>query len=337
VLVHAPTPVFELPSAAAGSGRLWVKNDGVTNPGYGGNKVRKLERLLGEALRFRAVRLVTLGAAGSHHVLATTRFAREVGLPTVAVLTPQPWSDHAEATLCASLAEGLDARAAPCLLAVPARLAELWGPGDRCIPIGGSSVTGTLGYVDAMRELAAQIRAGELPEPDVVVAALGSGGTVAGLVAGAAITGLRCRVLGVCVAAGPVVSRALVLRLAWAAARRAGEPVSLRRLRETLIVGAGELGPGYGHPTERAAVATAVAREAGILLDPTYTAKAFAAALALVGYPALMREPSDIIRVSAKERPLTVVYWHTLSAAEPHGTLEASGLPPRFRALLHRR
>ena len=104
-----------------------MKNDGVSAEPYGGNKVRKLELVLADAARRGARRLVTTGAGGSHHVLATAIYARAVGLPVVAVLCPQPWTEHAEATLRASLGAGIEVRVFGSMATVP--LGGAAGPG----------------------------------------------------------------------------------------------------------------------------------------------------------------------------------------------------------------
>ncbi|MCK7493773.1 MAG: pyridoxal-phosphate dependent enzyme [Comamonadaceae bacterium] len=201
-----------------------MKDDGVTRPRYGGNKIRKLDRLLPEILRRGASRVVTLGAAGSH-VLATTLLSREVGLDTAAVLVRAPWSDHPASILAASLDAGLQAVPALSTAAVPIRIADLWRPGDAWILIGGSSVTGSIGYLTAVSEIAAQIRADRCHHLDVLVAVLGSGGT-AGLLAGVVIEDLKTRVVA-SVASGPRIGSAMVLRLGLArrtANRKARHP-----------------------------------------------------------------------------------------------------------------
>src|SRR5688572_11236327 len=94
-----PTPVFLAEALSDRTVELWVKNDGKSADLYGGNKVRKLELLLADARAKGARRIVTAGAAGSHHVLATSIYAKRLGLPTVAVLCPQPYNEHSESML----------------------------------------------------------------------------------------------------------------------------------------------------------------------------------------------------------------------------------------------
>jgi len=340
-----PTPVFRADLPDLERGELWVKNDGVVNQRYGGNKVRKLERILSEAAAKGAKRVLTLGAAGSHHVLATTLFAREIGLPVVAVLTPQPWTEHAEATLRASLAAGLEAHPVRGVASVPFALARLKRRRDAFIPVGGSSVSGVMGYYHAALELRAQIDAGDLPAPHVLVAAVGSGATAAGLLAGCVTASLPCAVLGVSVAIRRRLARALVLSLAIGAIRRAGDPASLRRLHQSFRIDDHFLGRGYGYPSESGVAATQLASRTGLVLDPTYTAKTFAATLCLLGSKALPEAPFDPAQSaemtgnSKITGPLRVLYWHTLSAvpvgALGHPSSPMDSLPTPLSELLH--
>ena len=159
--------------------------------------------------------------------------------------------------------------------------------------------------MDAAHELAAQVRAGELPEPEVVVVALGSGGTAAGLAVGFEQAGLRTRVLGVAVAPPTPVLRHMARRLAQKTAALAGLPVSgAVRAAMRVDVEGRWIGRGYGFPTEEGEAATETARAAGLVLDPTYTAKAFACALAVAGGAGGAGGSSG-----------PVLYWHTLSTA----------------------
>lgn len=312
-----PTPVFRAEALSSDTAELWVKNDGVVNDVYGGNKVRKLELVLADALARDARRIVTVGAFGSHHVLATTVFARQRGLGVAAVLCPQPWTAHAEQTLRAGLALGLEVETAGSMARVPLHVPRLLGRGDYFVPAGGSSVLGTLGYVRAVHELVGQVREGELPEPDVIVAPLGSGGTVAGLLAGVEREGLPCRVVGVQVAVGRVVSAGMVLSLAWGALRREGVVAGPVGLARGLELDGSHRGRGYGWPTAAGERASELATRAGLQLDPTYTAKTFAKSLELVGHPDF---PGPRRRASGRTprkpgEPFRVLYWHTLSAA----------------------
>jgi D-cysteine desulfhydrase len=317
-LGHYPTPVEPVPALSAPGCALWVKRDDLTHDVYGGNKVRKLEHLLEDARARGARRLVTVGAAGSHHVLATTYFGKRAGFEVEAVLVPQPRNAHVLEVLRADLAQGLHAFPVGSWGAAPWAIVRRIAHGARFITVGGSSAVGSLGYLDAGRELAAQVRAGLLPEPDVCVVALGSGGTAGGLAAGFAAEGLRTRVVGVCVSTPPWVLRLAAGHLARACARKAG----VRTVRLTMDTRF--LGAGYGHRTLEGDLATDLARaHAGLVLDPTYTAKTFACALWFV----------------RARQARSVLYWHTLSSA-PMSPLLAGAptedeFPPDLRALVN--
>jgi 1-aminocyclopropane-1-carboxylate deaminase/D-cysteine desulfhydrase-like pyridoxal-dependent ACC family enzyme len=316
-LGNYPTPVQRLAAFSQGNTALWVKRDDLTHPVYGGNKVRKLEGILGEAASRGHRRIVTVGAAGSHHVLATTYFGRRAGIEVEAILVPQPQSAHAAEVLRASIAQGLHAFPVRSWPAAALTVAWRVASGAHLVTVGGSNVAGAMGYVLAARELAGQVRAGELPEPDLCVVALGSGGTAAGLAAGFEAEGMRTRVVGVCVAQPPWALRMVSLRLARACARRAGLSHVGPRMRARLEMDRGFLGPGYGHATPAAGAAAEEASSLGLTLDPTYTSKTFACAL-------------ERVRAGARESggaPRTVLYWHTLSSAPMAPLLESLAEP----------
>jgi 1-aminocyclopropane-1-carboxylate deaminase/D-cysteine desulfhydrase-like pyridoxal-dependent ACC family enzyme len=313
-----PTAVEHLMALSRPGCDLWVKRDDQTHPRYGGNKVRKLEHILCEARRRGARRIVTLGAAGSHHVLATTIHGRAAGFRVAAVLTQQPCSRHAEDNLRAGLAAGLEASPARSWSAVPLVVGRILERTDYFVPPGGTNAMTSVGYANAVIELSDQIARGELPAPDVMVAALGSGGTVAGLVAGVCASGLPTRVLAVRVVQAPLVTRTSTLLLAHAASRAMGRRPTWRELGEVLEIEDSLLGPGYAWPTTWGQRAIEVGREQGLQLEATYTAKAFAGALRLMEHVAVRR----------------VLYWHTLSSAPMQPLLEGAGeLPKELRSL----
>jgi 1-aminocyclopropane-1-carboxylate deaminase/D-cysteine desulfhydrase-like pyridoxal-dependent ACC family enzyme len=263
--------------------------------------VRKLEGILSELSARGTRRVVTVGAAGSHHVLATTYFGCRVGLEVEAVLVPQPRTDHAAEVLRASI--GLGVRAFP----VRSWSAAAWAVARRVargawyLPLGGSSVTGAMGYAKAARELAFQVESGALPEPSVCVVALGSGGTAAGLAAGLFGSSLATRVLGVCVSQPSWVLELAARRLAMGCASRLGAPGARGDVGRRLAFTTRFIGPGYGRASPDTGLAQETADRCGLALDPTYTAKAFAAALAECDNPL---DPRSV-----------VLFWHTLSSA----------------------
>jgi D-cysteine desulfhydrase len=339
ILGRYPTPVTELSQVAEACGlprgSLLCKRDDLTSDVYGGNKVRKLERLLDEARARGAKRLVTAGAVGSHHVLATAIFGRREGFEVEAILAPQTATEHAEDVARVAATLGFTAYPVRSIAAAPLAIARRLSARGTAylIPPGGSSVTGSLAYVDAALELAQQIERGELARPSRIVVALGSGGTAAGLLVGLERAGLLVgsdgklpiELVAVQVVDPPFGSAATTLALALAIRRRLGEPLSraaIARVSRALRVVRAYLGTGYGAPTAAGDRATVLCTPEGLTLDPTYTAKACAAAIA-----------------EARTAPGPVLFWHTLSAAAPFDRLLSQAAPlasldPRLRRLL---
>lgn len=287
VLSERPTPVREL----AGLG-IWVKEDGrFGSGGWGGNKVRKLEWLIPDARRRGRRSILTFGGLGTNWGLATALYAREYGLETALALVDQPIDDHVRAQLARLDASGAriyrthtKARTVALLPWLLIRNARGGHP-PYLLPAGGSSPTGALGYVEAALEIAAQVEEGSLPEPAHVVVPVGTGGTAAGLALGLQLAGLRTRVAGIVVndqlRLGPPVVARLARRCAALLERRGARLRGLRIEPGMLDLTRDQIGAGYGHPTEAAARAAALAAEEGLSLDPVYTAKAMAGLLAL--------------------------------------------------------
>jgi 1-aminocyclopropane-1-carboxylate deaminase/D-cysteine desulfhydrase-like pyridoxal-dependent ACC family enzyme len=307
-----PTPTAVEPLSGL---PLWIKRDDRILEPYGGNKVRKLERFLGDARAKGKTRLLTLGAAGSHQLVAASIYGRAEGFEVEAVVVPQPATAHARRNLRIALGHGLRAVAVPAWSLGPAVLAARRGRDAYVIPLGGSNVIGALAFASAARELEAQVRRGDLPEPDVIVVALGSGGTAAGLAVGLEQAGMRSRVVGVAISHPTPVLSVLATRLARATARRCGASTKAA-LR--LAVDRRWVGRGYGHPTAEGEAAVREAAARGIDLDSTYTGKAFACALALA------REGKQVL------------FWHTLSTfpIEPLLAGAPVALPARLERLL---
>jgi D-cysteine desulfhydrase len=275
-----PTALEPAPRLAAMLGLapddLFVKRDDLTGLGAGGNKVRKLEYLCAAARANGASCLVTSGAAQSNHARLTAAAAARLGLRCHLVLAGDaPSEEGGNVALDHLFGAGIE-WAGPSddleLVRLVGQTAErLTADGEtvEVIPYGGSSVLGACGYAICGDELAAQ-----LPAARHVVVAVGSGGTMAGLVAAMGAE----RVLGVDVGALPdPASRVgeLVVGLGELLGTLA-DPVSLRLRRD-------QIGSGYGVLTEAAGAAMlAAARCEGLVLDPVYTAKALAGLTAAV-------------------------------------------------------
>jgi D-cysteine desulfhydrase len=279
VRLGSRSPVRRLDGLSEG---VWLKDDGRYGDGpWGGNKIRKLEWILPDARRRGKRTILTFGALGTNHGLATALYAREYGLRVALALIDQPLDDHVRAQLERLRGSGATLHfthdKTRTILAAPWLLARHRLP--YFLPAGGSSPVGTLGYVEAGLELAEQVREGLLPEPSHVFVAVGSGGTAAGLALGLELAGLRSKVVGV------VVNDMLRLDVPKLAklARRAAHLLGLRDASPQLTVTRDWLGPGYGHATDDSTRALGLAHEsAGLELEPVYTAKAMAGLLALL-------------------------------------------------------
>jgi 1-aminocyclopropane-1-carboxylate deaminase/D-cysteine desulfhydrase-like pyridoxal-dependent ACC family enzyme len=300
-----PTPVQWLPELG-----LWVKRDDLSGKAYGGNKVRKLEFILGRALQEGRRAVWTVGATGSHQVLATCVYSRLRGLQVLATTFPQPATDHVRRNFEASQRSGARIRVAPAVALVPFLACQQileWRRQQGCWPLrlapGGSDEVGSLGYLDAALELDRQIRRGECPVPDFIHVAAGSCGTAAGLVAGLSLAGLPTRVVGVRVVERLVTSRPRILRLARRTLRLAGRAIGSGELERRLILLHRYCGRGYGHPTVAGARAGRLFAEAGLRLDPTYTEKAAAGML-------------EFMAKTGRDGGVHL-FWHTLSATVP--------------------
>jgi D-cysteine desulfhydrase len=259
---------------------LWVKRDDATAAPYGGNKVRKFEFVLPIAVR-RGGPVVTAGGIGSHHVVAAAEYCMRLGLEVEAVLYPQDVTDDVSRTqarvaqLGVRVTEVANRYLMP--IALAQRLAALAPRKPYLLWPGASTPLGTLGYVSAGLELVADV-----DEPDAVVVALGSGGTAVGLALGIAMGGWhRARVVAVR-AADPIVTSAPVLRgleAGTAALLAMGGSVPKQARLE---IDGRWFGGAYGRPTAAGASASEWAGTLGIAAEPTYTAKALAAARELV-------------------------------------------------------
>ncbi len=298
-LAFLPTPCHPAPrlGAALGLADLWVKRDDQTGLALGGNKARKLVRLVADASAAGADTLVTGGGPQSNHARTTAAAAVRFGMRCELALAADPGTepvgnlllDHLLGAVVHPLGpldyDGLEA-------AIVSLGERVRAEGRRAyvIPVGGASPVGVGAYVDAARELVGQLGGA----PDWVVCADGSGGTHAGLLAG--LAGTPTRVLGVDVGTRNDLDRA-VARLASATGD--GTPRSDPAPGDAVLVDHDHYGAGYGAPTPESAEAIILAaRTEGLVLDPVYTAKALAALRTWVG--------DGRIEPGAR-----VVFWHT--------------------------
>jgi D-cysteine desulfhydrase family pyridoxal phosphate-dependent enzyme len=297
------TPVDEMIRLRAALGpscpRLFIKRDDLLSFGMGGNKVRKMQTVAAEAMAARADTLITCGGLQSNHARVTAAAGAALGMRVVLVVNGAPQS-RPTANALLDLLFGADVRyvasrdeRAPMMASVAAEL-EAAGRKPFVVPLGASTATGAMGFAQGLTEIAsAGLR------PDAIVSSTSSGGTQAGLVAGAALLGLRARIVGV--SADDSSERLTgVVRdlLGQVAARLGARPASLG-VDTDVEVDDAFVGDGYGVPTPASVEALElVARREGILLDPVYTAKAMAGLI-------------DRIRRGEFRADQTVLFWHT--------------------------
>jgi D-cysteine desulfhydrase len=287
-LAVLPTPLQPAArlSAALAGPPILVKRDDLTGFALGGNKARKLEYLLADALATQSDVLLTGGGPDSNHCQAAAAAARVAGLACELVLYgDEPPQLRPNLELARRFGAGVEFTGDPDRASVDDALADraeqLRAAGRRpyLVPRGGATPLGAVGYALAVHELARQL-AEQDTEPEVVLVATGSCGTQAGLVAGTVAAGHPWRVLGATVSRPLAECRDRVLRLARGCAALLGSPAPEER--DVELVDA--RGPGYGVASaDGDAAARLAAATEGLLLDPVFTAKAMALLVATVG------------------------------------------------------
>lgn len=283
-LALGPTPLLKLERLSAELGvELWMKRDDLTGLLESGNKIRKLEFLVGEALAQRADTLITCGTLQSNCCRAVSAVAARMGLKAVLALRGSP-PDEPDGNLLLDRLLGAEihycndeewAKIDEVLADLEARVRARGGT-PYVIPESGATVTGALGYLTCGQELAEQIRHGAPPFDTVVITAF-SGGSHAGLLMARSLAGLRAEIVSVPIAWEGQRVRAYVTDVLERARRRWALDIEVPREIRLLD---GYQGAGRAE-VRTAALGTVVrvARTEGIVLDPVYTAKAFAALL----------------------------------------------------------
>ena len=304
-LAHLPTPLEELKTLSrhlAGP-EILIKRDDQTGLALGGNKTRKLEFLVGDALEQGADTLVTLGAAQSNHCRQTAAAAAKAGLRCELILNgKKPDVANGNLLLNELLGATLHWIERPQRAAKLSELdAQLRAQGRKpyVIPVGGSNGVGATGYVVALLELAEQLRASGR-RVDHLVFGTSSGGTQAGIILGARIAGFTGQLHGLSIDKNDPEHfeyEAEVAQIANDCAAYIGSPV--RVTRDDVKVVYGYKGEGYGvvGDLERDAIRL-LARSEGIVLDPVYAGRAFGALV-------------DLVRKGVFKKGETVLFWHT--------------------------
>jgi L-cysteate sulfo-lyase len=289
-LAHLPTPLepLERLGRELGGPKIWVKRDDCTGLAGGGNKTRKLEFLLGDALSGGADTVLTTGAVQSNHARQTAAACARLGLRCELFLeeaAPGRGGSYGRSgNVLLDRILGAKVRILPsgasAETAMEERAEALRGEERRpyTIPVGGSNAVGALGYVECARELSAQANGMGLGI-DAVLHASASHGTQAGLAVGLAAGRTGARLLGVGVGGSSRQARGNTERIATATSEHLGSPPRFAEIE----VDDRFVGEGYGIPTpEGLAAIRLLARLEGLLLDPVYTGKAMAGLVAMV-------------------------------------------------------
>ena len=303
---HYPTPIEELPRLrqllGANAPRVFIKRDDYTGPGFGGNKVRKLEYILAKAKADGADVAVSCGGVKSNHARVTAAMCARIGLRCVLVLNQAAvmYDGLNPASLVADQMYGAEIiRVAnreeriATMDAVTERL-KTESHNVAVIPLGGSVPLGALGFVRAIGEAKAQLEAMNL-KPDYIFHSSSSGGTQAGIVSGLQLFGLNgVRDIGV----SPDDSSESIGGEVRRVIHGVGEMLGVE-LNDQVTVLDEYTGEGYGIPSPAGEEALAMlARAEGVVLDPVYTAKAMAALI-------------DWVRAGKLGKDDTVLFWHT--------------------------
>jgi D-cysteine desulfhydrase family pyridoxal phosphate-dependent enzyme len=291
-LGETPTPLQPLPRLAAELGRpLFVKRDDLLGPALGGNKTRKLEYLMADAQRQGATRVVTFGGLQSNHARLTAAAARLCGMEAHLLYferRPEPLRGNmllnqilgARMHFVPFASRRPRPRSLHALVRMVRLVARLRVGPHYYIPVGGHTWLGALGYVRAALEIDEQARGLGIGDAWLVLAA-GSGGTLAGLLAGLRLIGSRLRPLGIDVGRLWKAFPAAIAHLAAEVSAHLGEPVAFSAA-DVPLVESTFVGKAYGRPSEAGhAALERLARAEAIVLDPVYTSKAFAGLLDL--------------------------------------------------------
>lgn len=301
-LADLPTPVEPLPDIGSNA---WIKRDDISHAIYGGNKIRKLEFILADVMAQGREHVVTFGATGTNHGVATAMLCQKLGLRCTVLLFEQPESKTVRDNLLRMQQFGAELKFCGTLANTVMRYychPQRFSRKHYFLFAGGSNIAGTIGFVNAAFELWQQIEGGVCPMPARIFVPVGSAATLAGLTIGAALTGLKAEIVGIRVAPShlgviPTCTVGTVHQLM----KRTCNTLSRYGL-EMPAIAAPKLidsyyGEGYGVRSEAGDKATAKFSGCGIALDQTYTAKAAAAYL-------------DSIEASGEVQ----LYWHTYNS-----------------------
>jgi 1-aminocyclopropane-1-carboxylate deaminase/D-cysteine desulfhydrase-like pyridoxal-dependent ACC family enzyme len=338
-----PTPVQKLTGLEKELGfqGVYIKRDDLTdinsgNAGYGGNKIRKFEFMLADAIAKNRTKLITAGGIGTNHGLAQSVFCDRLtksgkyNLKSVVFCFDQPLTDHCRYNLKLDQYYGTELHYTGGIVKTIFSMLFYYirHKGSYVVMPGASTPLGTVGFTNAIFELKQQIDAGKIPEPDYIFVACGSTGTAAGITLGCELAGLKTKIFAVAVSMLLVTNKKAVVSLALKCAKllKKADPsipdITKQQLNERLTVLEDFFGGLYGLPTEEGKEAIELIEKTDkIKLDLTYTGKTFSALLAFI------RERKS--ELSGK----TILFWNTLNSIDHQkeaDSVDWHSLPPRF-------
>jgi 1-aminocyclopropane-1-carboxylate deaminase/D-cysteine desulfhydrase-like pyridoxal-dependent ACC family enzyme len=306
-LIREVTPVYRLDEfeRAIGAHRLLIKREDLTDSLYGGNKVRNLEFLLGDAKANRAQKIISLAPLGSNFIAALSAQASKLNLPVEVHHFIPTITDQMQKHAAFSKNVGANLRVYPgSYLSSLGQSSlyhswEFFKPHVYRMPTGGSNALGALGHVNAFLELIDQIKKGDIPNPDVLIVGAGTCGTMAGLVAAQKITNYPIKIIGVRCVDRLVCNTIIIARIANQVLQNLGvlntvdwHSIDLRDHGEIQ----------YGTPTtDSTKLIKTMLQSENLLLDTTYTSKVVSFISQLVQHKEYQQK--------------TILYWHTFSAA----------------------
>lgn len=311
-----PTPIIKLKTLGKelDANNLYLKNDGISSTPFGGNKIRKLEFLLADALYNNSKTIMTVGDAGSNHATATIICANKLGLKTISMLEPQLNTSYLRRNLLLSNYFGGDIHYYPNpetkALAILQKLIEqesIDGQLPYFIPSGGSCPLGSIGFVNAAFELKEQIEKGKMPEPDYIYVTLGSCGTAAGLILGLKLANLKSKIIPVRISGTPEFKTDFLINL-FNQTRNllySIDPTcqTVKFPADDVFINHDFAGKEYAQITKEGANAIdLLSRTEKIKIEGTYTGKTFAAML------------NDLKKPEMQNK--VILFWNTFCSGE---------------------
>ena len=328
-LINAPTSVEKMlkSSEKLGGMNIWIKRDDLTNPKYGGNKLRKYEFVIPYIQKRKKKRILTVGGIGTNHGLANVIIASDFGIKTSLYLIDQPLTKHVRENLLCDYYFGADLNYTKDVKGTAYHLLKdlITDWSSYYLVMGASNSVGAIGFINAGLELAEQIKKGDIPEPDKIFIAVGSMGMVIGLFIGLELAGLKTKIMGISVSDIKYNSSKQLRNLTRKTLKRLRKidksiPDVSKRLFERLYIDRTFFGGEYGRSTYEGLEAIEIAKNDGIELDPVYTGKAFSAMV-------------DYCRKNPNAKNETILYWHSKNSVDLssiYNSVNYKDLPKEF-------